>query len=34
MFISPQNIDVDELLGHYEETLQQYEYKQEAYASA
>jgi hypothetical protein len=29
MFISPQNIDVDELLDHYEETLTQYESKQE-----
>ena len=29
MFISPQNIDVGELLDHYEETMQQYEAKQE-----
>lgn len=29
MFVSPQNIDIDELLNHYEETLLQYESKHE-----
>ncbi len=32
MFISPQNIDVDEMLDHYEETLLQYEAKQQPLA--
>ncbi len=33
MLISPQNIDIDELLDHYLETLQQYESKQSQLAS-